>query len=157
MINQTIRFSYALIGLCLVEENRRPEMTRLRSLLCHSKMLSKSAFEYYRVEYNRYQEENSTDENVERFGDDQGVTDLPTFDNSVVTLNENNIRHTSKIEDDNIDYLPDLDELNPLGYYEPRNEMTSQATVVHTVNDQRENQTMNRSNKQRSPFDDSYM
>ena len=32
------------------------------------------------MEYNRYQEENSTDETIERFGDDQGVADLPSFD-----------------------------------------------------------------------------
>ena len=37
-------------------------------------------FQYYRSEYNRYQEENATDENVLRFGDVQGVSDLPTFD-----------------------------------------------------------------------------
>ncbi|CAF0895692.1 unnamed protein product [Adineta ricciae] len=71
---------YAIIRECLVDENRRPEMTRIRALLCHSKMLSKQAFEYYRSEYNRYQEENATDENVLRFGDVQGVSDLPTFD-----------------------------------------------------------------------------
>ncbi|UJR28561.1 hypothetical protein I4U23_009794 [Adineta vaga] len=71
---------YAIICECLVEENRRPEMTRIRALLCHSKTLSKQAFEYYRSEYNRYEEENATDENVLRFGEVQGVSDLPTFD-----------------------------------------------------------------------------
>jgi hypothetical protein len=43
--SRSIYFSYALIHLCLVEDDRRPEMTRLRALLCHSKMLSKRAFQ----------------------------------------------------------------------------------------------------------------
>ncbi|CAF2918609.1 unnamed protein product [Rotaria sp. Silwood2] len=72
---------YAIIRECLVDENSRPEMTRIRALLCHSKMLSKQAFEYYRNEYNRYQEDNETDENVFLFGEDQGVSELPTFHN----------------------------------------------------------------------------
>jgi hypothetical protein len=37
--------SYAMILLCLVEDSRRPEMTRLRALLCHAETLSKQAFE----------------------------------------------------------------------------------------------------------------
>ncbi|CAF3375104.1 unnamed protein product [Rotaria socialis] len=71
---------YAIIRECLVEENHRPEMTRIRAFLYHSKMLSKQPFEYYRSEYNRYQEENATDENVEYFGEDQGVSNLPSFE-----------------------------------------------------------------------------
>ena len=35
--------------------------------------------QYYRSEYNHYQEENAFDENVLRFGEDQGVSDLPSF------------------------------------------------------------------------------
>ncbi len=37
--------SYAIIVLCLTEENRRPEMSTIRSYLCHQKMLSKQAFD----------------------------------------------------------------------------------------------------------------
>ncbi len=37
--------SYAIIRECLVEENDRREMTSIRAYLCHSKMLSKRAFE----------------------------------------------------------------------------------------------------------------
>jgi hypothetical protein len=39
--------SYAIIRDCLVEENHRPEMTRIRALLCHSKMLSHQAFQVF--------------------------------------------------------------------------------------------------------------
>ncbi|CAF4523047.1 unnamed protein product [Rotaria sp. Silwood1] len=70
---------YVIIRECLVEENRRPEMIRIRALLCHSKMLSKQAFEYYRLEYNQYQEENAIDENVKPFDEDQGTSDLSSF------------------------------------------------------------------------------
>lgn len=45
------------------------------------------------MEYNRYQEENTTDETIERFGDDQGVADLPSFDR----------RKTNKTNDDDDD------------------------------------------------------
>ena len=44
-------FSYAVIRECLVEENNRPEMTRIRALLCHSKMLSKQAFEVIKLAF----------------------------------------------------------------------------------------------------------
>ncbi|CAF4391290.1 unnamed protein product [Rotaria sp. Silwood2] len=76
---------YAIIRECLVEENRRPEMTRIRALFCHSKMLSKQAFAYYRLEYNRYQEENAIDGHGECFDEDQGTDDLSSFDVDDVT------------------------------------------------------------------------
>ncbi len=44
IISFSFSYSYAIIRECLVEENQRPEMTRVRALLCHSKMLSKEAF-----------------------------------------------------------------------------------------------------------------
>ncbi|CAF1023509.1 unnamed protein product [Adineta ricciae] len=71
---------YAIIRDCLVEEHRRPEMTQIRALLCHSRTLSEEIFNYYRLEYDRYQEANATSENVERFGEVQGVDVLPSFD-----------------------------------------------------------------------------
>ena len=92
-----ILISYAIIAReCLVEENNRPEMIRIRALLCHSKVLPKQAFQvylylsnfiplviyclqYYASEYNRYQEENATSDDVERFPEFQGVGDLPSF------------------------------------------------------------------------------
>ncbi|CAF1076010.1 unnamed protein product [Rotaria sp. Silwood1] len=80
---------YALIRECLVEENHRPTMTRIRALLCHSKMLSKQAFDYYRNEYNRYQEEDPTDENRLIFGEEQGISDLPSFDDDNSTSSSN--------------------------------------------------------------------
>lgn len=98
--------SYGIIRECLVHENDRPEMTRIRAYLCHSNMLSKRAFQvpyslnnpwrhlrfcslqYYRSEYNRYQEENAIDGNVERLAEDQGVRDLPTFDNDYGTYED---------------------------------------------------------------------
>lgn len=49
------------------------------------------------MEYDRYQEENSTDETMERFGDDQGVADLPSFDarRVIKTEEDDNQNHPS--------------------------------------------------------------
>ncbi|CAF0830837.1 unnamed protein product [Adineta steineri] len=104
----------AIISICLVEENNRPEMTRIRALLCHSKMLSKQAFQYYRSEYNRYQEENISDENIESFGEVQGVSDLPSFDSENAINDNDSSGNTRRYE--NVNFRPTT-TVDP-GYYQ---------------------------------------
>ena len=97
-------------------------MSRIRSYLCHQNLLSKQAFEvsplisvqsnnlfvlqYYRSEYNHYQEENATDENVLRFGEDQGVSELPAFDGKQVPVETNSSINFRRNRNPGNDYYP---------------------------------------------------
>ncbi|CAF3221282.1 unnamed protein product [Rotaria socialis] len=115
---------YAIIRECLVDENHRPEMTRIRALLCHSKMLSKQAFGYYRTEYNRYQEENATDEDILRFGDEQGFSELPSYDD-----NSNPSPHS--IHNNDVTYRP----TSPSDYYPTASDKTSNTYLSQSDRD----------------------
>ncbi|CAF1068038.1 unnamed protein product [Adineta steineri] len=144
---------YAIIRDCLVEENDRPEMTRIRALLCHSKMLSKQAFEYYRSEYNRYQEENAADENVLRFGEDQGVSDLPSF-NADNNSDENYISANVRQNNKDVTFRPPAND-----YYATASDGTSHTYLSQSDKDypeQRDDSYLipvkdNNTNKQQQP------
>ncbi|CAF1308987.1 unnamed protein product, partial [Didymodactylos carnosus] len=90
---------YAIICVCLRGESERPEMNNIRAHLCHKKMLSKQAFNYYKTEYNRYKEAQSNGSNVEVFGDVQG-DELPKFIENDVTDGNSDRRSDVDYRDD---------------------------------------------------------
>ena len=62
--------------------------------------------QYYRSEYDHYQEENSVDEKVLRFGEDQGVSDLPAFDGRKTTGSSDTTIQFRRKENPANDYYP---------------------------------------------------
>jgi len=123
---------YAIIRDCLTSEDKRPEMTKISNYLCHPDALSKRAFEYYESEYNRYQEEISTEDVVTRFGGVQGVTQLPTY--SVEEQNNANRQRTQAANALGVTLRPTTRTTTD-DYYQDGSDITGQTTITDSEPD----------------------
>jgi hypothetical protein len=81
------------------------------------------------LEYNRYQEENAFDENVLRFGEDQGVSDLPSFNEEIRT--HSNRSPTPASGQDDVVYRGTSSN----DYYPAASDTTAHTIVSHSDRD----------------------
>ncbi|CAF0763540.1 unnamed protein product, partial [Didymodactylos carnosus] len=117
---------YAIIRVCLREETERPEMSNIRSYLCHKQMLSRQAFDYYKNEYNQDKEAHSNGSNVEVFGEVQGGEDLPKFNENHAVDSDGNGRIDMNYRDGSGDDRQQ--QRKDYGYYVPPSEISNKST-----------------------------
>lgn len=85
--------------------------------------------QYYRAEYNLYQEENTTEENVLRFGEEQGISELPSF--NVENIHQYNNSQSKIPRNDDVKFRPS----SPTDYYPTASDTTAQTYLSQSDQD----------------------